>query len=575
MPPHPEALSFLGTLALHQGKPGEGVALLEQSLKLHASQPLVLCNLGAGLRHLGRLGEALACYDRAIALKHDIPDAFCNRALVLIDLERWEEALASCDRAIVLRPGFPEAHNNRGIALQRLRRFEEALTCYDRAIELRPDYAAAYSNRGLALCALGRWEEALASCDRSIALDPGQAIAHNNRGIALQSLQRLDEAMAAYDRAIALQPEYVEAHNNRGFALRILGRGEEARACHDRALALKPDCADALWGKAQLDLSMGAFESGWKLYESRWRIGGRRSANDHFTVPLWLGKEPLAGRRILIHCEQGLGDTVQFCRYVPKVAQLGAHVIFAVQQPLIGVMRTLDGVGELVAEGYAAADLDYHCPLLSLPLAFGTTLETIPGDVPYLRSDSARVAYWKQRLGPRTMFRVGLAWSGGFRPGLPEFWSLNERRNIPLSKFEPLDVEGVEFYSLQKGPDAVAQLRELQGASWQGPRVIDYTDEFADFAATAALIDNLDLVISVDTSTAHLAAALGKPTWILNRYDSCWRWMLEGSETPWYPTARLFRQTTFGDWDSVIRQVRQELERQATGAAARGYAVDS
>lgn len=548
LPDHPEALNGLATLALQQGNVEEGVRLLDLSLKVAPNQPLVLCNRGAGLQSLGRLDEALACYDRALALKHDFAEAYSNRGLVLAGLERWNEALASCESALALRPDYAEAHNNRGIALQRLKRFEEALACFDRVIALKPGNAETFSNRGYVLCELARWDEALASCDRAIALQPSLAMAQNNRGVALQSVIRLDDALASFDRAIALKPDYVEAHCNRGRVLSALRRWHEALACYDRAIALKPDFADAHWEKSMLKLALGAFEEGWKLYEWRWQ-GEQRAHVRTFPQPLWLGEHPLIGKTIFIHAEQGFGDFIQFCRYVPMVEALGANVVLEAPAALIPLVKTLAGGFRIVKRGDPLPSFDLHCPIMSLPLAFATTVESIPAKVPYLFVDAGKKAAWHRRLGATTKPRIGLAWSGS-----PTQHN-DRRRSMPLQTLEPLLRLPIEFHALQ------TEIRPGDAAYLQrSNRVHLHQDELRDFSDTAALTSEMDLVISVCTSVAHLAGALGKSVWILLPAVPSFRWMLDRPDSPWYPSATLVRQPAIGDWGSVVAEIVRRLE---------------
>ncbi len=278
-----------------------------------------------------------------------------------------------------------------------------------------------------------------------------------------------------------------------------------------------------------------------------------------FPQPLWLGEQDIAGKTLFLWWEQGLGDTIQFCRYATLAEARGAQVVMSVQQPLRELLKRISPTIRIVEQDEVPADFDYHCPLLSLPVAFGTTLETIPAKIPYLRSNSEKSLFWQEKLGEKNKPRVGLVWSGGFRPDQPEVWSVNRRRNIPLATLAALKNPDIEFYSLQKGQPAESELAELVRGNWDGPRLIDFTSLLNDFSDTAALIENLDLVISVDTSTAHLAGALGKPVWILNRFDTDWRWLLERTDSPWYPTAKLYRQEKAGDWDAVVRRVKTDL----------------
>jgi hypothetical protein len=344
---------------------------------------------------------------------------------------------------------------------------------------------------------------------------------------------------------------------NRGVVLTDLGRHQEACADLEAALELAPDFRPARLTGAHAHLAAGHFERGWELFEARWQGPRGYGLAD---APMWDGRAPLEGRTILLRGEQGLGDTLQFCRYAKQVKALGARVVLEVQAPLVRLMKGLEGVEDVVETSPAPPAADCHALLMSLPRAFGTRLETIPGETPYLAADPAEAARWEARLGPKTRPRVGLVWSGGFRDEADLRW-VNARRNIPLKRLEPLRGAAVDFVSLQKGEPGEGELRALKAEGWDGPDLLEVMHEVPDFAATAALIEALDLVISVDTSTAHLAGALGKPVWILNRYDSCWRWLTDRDDSPWYPSARLFRQEQVSDWDAVVAKVRAELDR--------------
>jgi hypothetical protein len=341
-------------------------------------------------------------------------------------------------------------------------------------------------------------------------------------------MQRVDEALDSYDRAIALKSDYASGYVNRALGLLLAGQ----------------------------------YERGWADYEWRWKDSSSWVIKEkrNFSQPLWLGQENLSGKTILLQSEQGYGDTIQFCRYVGLVADLGARVILEVPLALSPLLGSLEGLAQLVVHGESLPSFEYYCPLLSLPLAMGTTLAHIPARIPYLAANEERRHIWRQKMGDRARLRVGLVWSGGFRPGRPELWSVNERRNVPLAGFEEFADLDVEFYSLQLG-QVTSELTQLAGSGWRGPALKDFTGEIRDFADTAALIDHLDLVISVDTSTAHLAGALGKPVWILNRFDTCWRWLIDRDDSPWYPTARLYRQERPGDWPAVLERVRLDLQQ--------------
>jgi tetratricopeptide (TPR) repeat protein len=510
---------------------------------------------------LGRPEAALASLERALALRPQLPTAWCERGRVLRLLRRLEPALASYERAIAMHPMLAEALNGRGNVLQELGRHGAALESYERALAINPQMADAYNNRGGALQRLGRHAEAVGSLEQALALKPHFPEAFNNLGNALTELGRFEAALEKYDAALALRPRYAHALNSRANALRCLNRIPESLASFAQALEVAPDHAPGHANRAQVLLLAGDFERGWEEYEWRWRLGNDRPAGREPPQPRWRGDQALKGRTILLHAEQGLGDTIQFCRYAPLVAAAGATVILEVPRPLVALLRSLPGVSALISEGDPLPPFELHAPLMSLPFAFATRLESIPASIPYLRADPQRLRTWQDRLGARTRPRVGVVWSGGFRADQPGLWAVNARRNVSLALLEPLKHPGIEFYSLQKGEPAEAELASLVSCGWPGPRLEDFTAELSDFADTAALIEQLDLVISVDTSTAHLAGALGKPVWILNRYDSCWRWLCDRSDSPWYPTARLYRQERPNEWGSVIERVRSDLHR--------------
>lgn len=615
LPQNAPLLSTLGTLTLQLGDINEGVRLLGLSLNIDPNQPIALSNLGLGLKSLGNLESALECLNLALALKPDFFDAYNNRGLVLKDLNRLPEALESyeaaiahhpkfaqaynnrgivlrdlakldqaiesfakaievdlnfieactnlgsalreygradealpfADRSIALAPDNPEAHNNRALVLRDLHRLDEALDSVDLAISLNPNYADALNNRGNILKDLGRWDDAFESFDRAIAINSNFAEAYYNRGIVLHGLRRFEEALSDSDRAVALAPESLDAHNNRGNLLKDLQHFSDAEAVYDRAIALNPEYASAHWNKALLKLLTGDFEEGWRLYEWRWK-GPLKCAPRPFTQPLWLGDVPLAGKRLLVHAEQGLGDVIQFCRYIPLLEAQGAEVILEVPATLMRLLETLTGHPTLVAMGQPLPEFDLQCPIMSLPLAFKTTLDMVPAAVPYLGAEESKRQFWRDRLGERRCKRIGLVWSGS------RDHANDHNRSIALSLLAPLLELPLEFHSLQK------ELRDADAAWLEcNPRILQHQAYLQDFSDTAALIAEMDLVISVDTSVAHLAGALGKPVWVLLPYAPDFRWLLERSDSPWYPSATLFRQPTAGDWGAVVQQLKEML----------------
>jgi tetratricopeptide (TPR) repeat protein len=557
----PEVLRIRGQALSALSRHAEAVVDFDRSLNLDANSTMTLLWRGIASAVLKRWQEALASFDRALRIDENVVEAHFNRSVALREMGRFAEGLESCNKALTLRPDYAEAHWNRAALLHTLKRPEEALENCNTAVRLNPNDAEAQLNRGIVLQHLNRPEEALECIDRALALSPDLAKAHLNRGSVLHELDRLDEALLSYDRSITLDADLAEAHAGRGLVLSRLMQLDAALASFDAALALKPDLASAHLHRSLASLLNGDYESAWEDYEWRWKTehGGLYDQRRDFQQPLWLGQKSIAGKTILLHSEQGLGDTIQFCRYAKMVAALGAKVILEVAEPLKCLLSTLDGVTLAVVRGETPPEFDYHCPLMSLPLAFETTLSSIPAQIPYIHSDAQKARLWAQRLGEKQNLRVGLVWSGGLQPNRPETWSVNARRNIPLARLACLRLHGIEFYSLQKGQPAESELADLKAKRWDGPEIMDYIHLQQNFDDTAALVENLDLVISVDTSTAHLAGALGKPVWLLNRFDSSWHWLCNRADSPWYPTVRIYRQKTAGDWDGVVQDVRADL----------------
>ena len=576
----------LGVALRDLGRHPEAEASYREALRLQAHYPEAHNNLGDALRALGRLGEAEASFREALRLRPDYPEAHNNLGLALRALGRLAEAEASFRAALRLRPGYPEAHFNLGNALYRLDRPSEAELSYREALRLRPNYLEAHNNLGLTLRALGRSVEAEASFRDALLLKPDYPEAHFNLGNVLygsdrpteaelsyraalrlrpnypealinlsnvlRDLDRPEEALTSCREVVRLQPDLAEAHSNLGVALGDLGYPLEAEASYREALRLQPGMPGAHNNLAHVLLSTGRFEEGWEEYEWRWKTQ-HMPARD-FSAPLW-GGEAIGHRIILLHAEQGLGDTLQFCRYVPLIAA-GGRIVLEVQSPLVQLLSRMPGIAEIVARGDRLPPFDLHCPLLSLPRAFGTRLDTIPGATPYLAADPGRASEWRKRLAPLDGLRVGLVWAGGRKPD-PGMAAEDRRRSIRLAAMAPLrEVSGVSYVSIQKGEPAAESANPPPGLV-----LYDFTKDLHDLADTAALVDGLDLVISVDTAVAHLAGALGKPVWLLNRFGGDWRWLLDRDDSPWYPTLRQFRQPSPGDWNTVIRRVRDALKQ--------------
>ncbi len=501
-------------------------------------QTAALTNLGTALLQQGRMAEALHWLDASLAVRPEQPAALGNRAGALRALGRLDEALAAVDTATALTPDYADGHNTRGLLLTELGRPDLALEALDRAIALIPGHPAFWNNRGVALSALGRPDDSLASFDQVLALAPGFPGARAHRGAALRALGRLDEALAASDQILAGDPGDADALVNRGCALRDLGRPDDALAMFSQAAARDPNHLEAHWSLALQLLAAGRFEEGWPLFEWRWRRPEFRALAARFAAPPWLGQEPLAGKTLLLHFEQGLGDSLQMMRYAPLAAARGARVLLEIQAPLAPLARTLAGVAQVVSEDEPLPAFDLHCPLMSLPLAFGP--RDIPWSGAYLEAPAEAERRWRMRLGPSARRRVGLVWSGNPR-------HLNDRnRSLPLSALEPLLALDLEFHALHR-VFASADRARLPALS-----VADHADALTDFGQTAGLIAQLDLVVTVDTAVAHLAGAMGKPTLILLPYAADFRWGNAGGVTPWYPDARLLRQTRPGDWSGPV-----------------------
>jgi tetratricopeptide (TPR) repeat protein/ADP-heptose:LPS heptosyltransferase len=552
-PKDAQVLYLLGTLCAQMGHSQEALRRLDESLALKPDQPYALINRGNVLKELGQPDDALACYDRAIALKPDCADAYGNRGNVLKDLGRLGAALADYDRVIDLKPAHETAHNSRGILLQKLDRLNDALASYDRAIALNPEYALAFGNRGNVLKEMGRFDEALHSYNKAIALKPDYAAAYNNRGNALRELNRPEEALSSYDRALSLQADYAAAYNNRGTALNDVNRLQEALADFDRAVAFEPNYAAAHWNRGMLHLLIGDYGAGWTGYEWRWKTEGLSNFRDRnrFAEPLWLGEQDLRGKTILLYAEQGQGDTIQFCRYTQKVRECKpAKIILQVQESLVALMETLDGPDSVIGTNAALPAFDYQCPLMSLPLAFKTRIDSIPSTAGYLQPLKSKVKQWRTELGPKRRPRVGLVWSGS------NSHKNDRNRSVTLEALLPLLSKEIEFVSLQK------EVRQGDAAVLKAhPEIHYFGDSLRDFSDTAALCSLMDVVISVDTSVAHLAGALGKPVWIMLPLVPDWRWLMGRSDSPWYPSSHLFRQSVRGDWSDVIESVRSGLLR--------------
>ena len=544
-PKHPGALSLLGLLAGQTGDLRHAAQLYAKVVELDPDNAAAHNNRGMALQGLKQWEAAAASYHKAVKIKPEYTVAHCNLGNVLMELKQYDAALVSYERAVALDTHNAAVHCNLGFVLEALGRLDEALIRFDRALALKPDFAEAHYNRGNVLKGVKRWNEALVSYDRAVELNPTFVLTHHNRGLVLHELRQWEAALASYDQAISRSGDSADAYSDRGSALRELGKYEMSRASFDRAIALSPAHAAAHTNRGILRLLLGDFTGGWEDYEWRWRLADTSSLATHreFVEPRWSGSESLAGKTILLHNEQGFGDTLQFCRYAKVVAALGARVILEVPTALSGLMKTLSGVSHLIVRGDVLPPFDYHCPLMSLPRSFNTRLENIPVYPSYISVDPVKVKRLQGILGGKVKPRVGLVWRGSA-----------DYKSIPLADLVQILPAKFEFVSLQK------EVPEADKATLErNPSIRDYSGELHDFSETAALCACLDLVISVDTSVAHLSGALGKPTWIAVMASPDWRWLLDRDDSPWYPSAKLYRQARIDDWGAALAHIGRDL----------------
>ena len=512
-----DALQYLAAIEIQSGHFSEAERLFARAVRINPNSPVLHSNHGSALHALGRFAEAAASYEKALCLNPLYAVACYNLANSLSALERYDAAVIYYTRAIDINPSNADAHYNLGNALQKLRRFEEAIFSYDAALSTAPNYALASLNRGNALREMRRYEEAVADYDKAIQHKSNFADAFANRGGVLKDLKRFDEALTSYFQALSINPKDPEIYWNTGLMLLLLGN----------------------------------FKDGLEFYEWRKKIRDPLG-NRAFPRPLWTGQENLAGKRILIHEEQGVGDIIQFCRYVQRLEAQGAHVIFAVAQRHSKLMATLGRTIEIRAIENMALDFDFHCPLISLPKAFNTDLATIPSHTPYLFADPVRSLALRQQLREPGKKICGVSW---FSTNA----STGKERSIRLSDLlSNMDARDYTFVSLQYG-DVTQDIADLRARHGIDIKLIADMDNIGDIDGFAALVDACDLILTIDNTTAHMAGALHKKTFVMLPYVPDWRWMLDREDSPWYPSLRLFRQTTDGDWSPVLRAVNTAL----------------
>jgi tetratricopeptide (TPR) repeat protein len=542
----------LGNLLMDLNKVDDAITCYRTAIALQPRAPEGHCNLGLALYRNKQLDEAAACLIAALACDQHYAEAHAALGAVRHDEGDALEAVRLCEQAIRLKTDLAGAYMTLGAAYLDLQRDTGAVAAYEKAIELTPNDACLHSNLGAALVRVDRIDDGVTACQRAIALDPLYASAYTNLGVALLRQDKAIEAIAANERAIALDPTFAKAYSNLSECLKDEGRLDEALQASRMSVAQALHSPMQDFNHALALLMEGDWAAGWAAYEVRRKAGVLAPHERKFTVPEWRG-EPLTGRTLLLHAEQGLGDTLQFVRFVRELAQPGVTIVIESQRPLVALLQSLGSV-RVVPQGAPLPPFDFHLPLMSLPNVLGTRLDSIPAAVPYLIANAAKVAGWKSRFGHTRDLNVGVVWSGN-----PDHKS-DRRRSIPAASVLPaLTMPGVRLFSLQKDPrpEDRGTLHALANC------VTDLAPELEDFTDTAAALSALDQVIAVDTSVAHLAGALGRPVWVMLPYALDWRWLRDREDSPWYPTMRLFRQSVPKDWTDVLARLRPELSERA------------
>ncbi len=581
LPKTAEVLLAFGTALQNGNQSDRAMEVYQQVIRLQPNHADALFRLGVAQANVSRLDLAIDAWQKVVQIRPDYGEAYINLAAAWGMQEKWEKALATSQQAVQLRPDNSHAHLNLGVALQKANQLEQSEFHCRRAIELQPNFADAYLNLGSTLTKLKRRDEAIAACQKAIQLQPASADSWYNLAIAWMSFDEIDQSIATTLRAIELKPDYVDAWSNLGVGYEKKGELEKAIAAWEKAVEINPHFADAHanlcmslekvgelkramaagrrsielnpglmgahWNLSLQLLKMGQFAEGWKEYE--WRTHADTPFEiGRYPQPQWRGEDP-SGKTILLHSEQGLGDTIQFSRYVPLLARRGAKVLLLGPTELHRLfVENFGHCAQVIRK--IETDFDLHCPLPSLPGAFQTDLQNMPADVPYLHPPRESIEEWGKRFDASDRRpRVGLAWAG--RPDHTN----DKNRSIALWELAPLADSQISWHSLQKGPRSVDAASPLSGM-----KLTDHSEQLTDFADTAALIHHLDLVISVDTSVIHLAGAMGKPIWVLLPWCPDWRWLIERSDSPWYPTMRLFRQPHRSDWPGAIQSLAEALK---------------
>ena len=595
LPNHFASLYLLGIIYLQEGAYKNANEMLKRALQFDSSNVSILFGIALADYEQGNYDESLEKLNKIIEVNADYSDAYFQRGLVcqkkglyvdamysyskylfkvnsnevayfniglvLQKLEKYEESLENFNNALLINPKYTECHLSKGVSLQKLDRIGEAISSFDDAIKINPKYADAYYNKAFALQVIDRLGEALENYQKSIHLNSNMIDSIMNIGSILKMQNKNEDALEFFKTVIAKDENNYMAYFNIGVCYQELNMLELCLQNYDKAIEINPYYYEALWNKANALLLMGNYTEGWKFFEYRWNREINKCGKTEYVKPLWLGDQDITDCIVLLHAEQGLGDTIQFCRYAKRVKEECKKVILSVPHELLELLGNLEGVDQIIAQGDSLPDYDFHCPLMSLPYAFKTTIESIPDKRKYIKADPSKIFYWAQKIKKYEGLKVGVVWSGGYRPDHPEVWEVNKRRNVPLQLLASF-LSGVNcyYFSLQKGEPAESEIIGYEDKYWEKGNFINFSKELKNFSDTAALIENLDLVISVDTSTAHLSAAIGKPTWIINRFDTCWRWLLNRNDSPWYESVRLYRQGKDQIWQPTLKSIADDLK---------------
>ena len=547
------ALHSLAMVAHQMGQNNVAINLIEEAIESDPQNPQFYNTYGLVLEAIGKINEAIHSYEKAILINPAYAQAYLNLTIALQSSGDFEAAVEKCNQIISLFGGSAHVYNLMGYSLEQQGCFREAIESYRQAIRLKPDFAEPYNHMGVIFIEQSQYYQAVINCQKALELAPDYVEAYNNLGVALNGIGQYVEAMEIYKKAICLDSQYIDAYYNWGNCLRNQNQCELAIPIFKKAIQISPDCAKAHWNLAISYLLAGKFPQGWAEYQYRRNPHLRIITSPHqYEQPYWDGSS-FKGKRLLVHYEQGFGDNIQFVRYLPMVKQLGGTVILEVEKPLYGLFKQIKAADEFVlpSSGSMSPDVtfDFHISILDLPRIFATTIEDIPSEVPYLSAEPAKTKYWKGKLDSKS-FKVGLVWAGSPRH------QNDHNRSCPPNYFVPLaKIKGIKLYNLQKDPPSNKKTELVKDIS------IEYIGrEFEDFTDTAAAIENMDLVISVDTSVLHLAGAMGKPVWAIIPFVPDWRWMLDRQDSPWYPTMRLFRQKEPGNWDELLTRLAEQLQ---------------